>query len=157
MLTKITKEEFDMLSSDDLTVKHQKEILDKISSRMQYIVGSIHAASGGTLHWYDYDNCMGDRAGFFNVDAYPDNISLEGNFDFHHYPHGNSFPTRWLYSDFEAELSEMFITKQNMDKLIKDGKLKHLDNMKVRIRAKLTQSELDYIKFKTIEEILEHE
>lgn len=66
----ITKEEFDSLYTDEITVKKYNEIIKKIDKRFAEIcISFLDLTSQG---WFDYDNHYdcGDCGGKFDLIAY---------------------------------------------------------------------------------------
>ena len=106
---KITKEEFDSLYSDSITKKNYDAIVDKIDERFGEIV-EILIPKMDARGWYDYGNCSYDSdrdAGYFDTDEYKNHIVVGGNsasLPMPYYGQENSFPTRWLWQDFEEEM-----------------------------------------------------
>ena len=160
---KLTKEEFDSLYSDDITKKRYDKIIEKIDERFAEIVNCM--SNSKTNRWFDYDN--DDYEYDHNADPYFDpegykewigvqqtsSKSLPEPYDTEY--GGPCFPTRWLYEDFIVE----FLLK------VRDYKIKQEEKkakakkarealkvkkaeMKIQIKAKLTNEELKFIKFK---------
>jgi len=157
---KLTKEEFDSLYDKNITVSRYDEIMSKIDERFGYICDKflIKKYGNGNSPWYDYSNIditRYDSEGYFDTVEYRDDIFITGrNID---YPDGfyNSFPTRWLWEDFEEELKETIEKtkkkeqkeKQKRKTYVEERK-KKIEILKESIRQKLTPEEFKILKFK---------
>lgn len=105
--------------------------------------------------WFDYDNCAYRDAGVpgkFDPDEYKSEIFVGGECCLPDPYDDNSFPTRWLWEDFEEEFNDTvlkykleeekasLIQKQNREEL----KLKK-ENIWKSVKQKLTKEELKYV------------
>lgn len=141
---KITKEEFESLSSNDITKIQYDLIILKITKRVEYIIRHIST----TFYWWAFGNAdyyaEGDP-GFFDVKDYKEYITVIGEFELK--PPYNTcpeIPTRWLWEDFEQEFQREF---DNYNKEEEERKIK-LNTLEQSIRSKLTEEELKAISFK---------
>lgn len=157
---KLTKEEFDSLYDKNITVYKYDEIISKIDERFEYICDKflIKNYKNGNSPWYDYSNIditRYDSEGYFDTAGYKEKIFIRGeNID---YPDGyyKSFPTRWLWEDFEEELKETIDKakkkeqkeKQKRKTYVEERK-KKIEILKESIRQKLTPEEFKILKFK---------
>lgn len=134
---KITKKEFDLLYSDDITKKKYDEIIGKIDKRFFEIVNVITRKKGQHApKWFDYGNCdyeTENSNGHFDIINYKDNIKVGGEWVSLFEPYVNSFPTRWLCEDFEQEFKDEVEEK----------------DIRNSIESKLTKEEMKYVMFKT--------
>jgi hypothetical protein len=110
-----SKEEAAKLFDDNISVKENKELIKKADLRFSYIMETMAAIIGRKFDWFDFDNeNSSDNGnpirGYFDPEDYSDNISFVGksiatkNKDFDKYEY--DFPTKWLWTNFEAELQE---------------------------------------------------
>ncbi len=158
---KITKEEFENLFSDGISKRDYDYIISKINIRFSEILDKM-IINRNPLSWQDYGNCTyndEESNGHFDPHEYKEYIQVGGHYTYLPEPYksnfDNSFPTRWLWEDFEKELEkEIEIHKQNkFAKKMKDKsrreelKIKKIEFTEI-IKSKLTQEELKYIKFK---------
>lgn len=153
----LTQEEFDMLFDDNVSVKKQKQLQEKVGNRFVYIMHEMTQILDRELIWFDFDNEGGERRpGYFDSDKYKNEIRFVG--DMHNktkfFEYENSFPTTWLKEDFEDALKleyQDFLAekKQNEKKEIEDRKaFKNLVNeVKEKIFEKLTDEEKCFINF----------
>lgn len=153
---KITKKEFDALYDPNITLRKYEEIIGKIDERFSEIVLTI-LPDIRKKGWYDYGNCSYEDEnsnGSFDPDEYKDEISVGGEFALLPEPYDcdNSFPTRWLWEDFEDEfVSEIskYKSKKEREKLLAKQKRDALKAKKEAIwesvKKKLTKEELKYI------------
>jgi hypothetical protein len=159
----LTKEEFDKLFDLDVSVRAKKEVEAKLAGRFDYIIHKMADIIGRTVHWYDYDNEGGEYSpGYFDSDSYDTNIGYVGEFGstknegFDTYQ--DSFPTTWLYEDFEAKLAqevkEFNVEEQKAQEQKNKDKEKGKE-IKAGILAKLTPEERCYIVFAKPEQVQE--
>jgi len=172
---KITKAEFDKLYSPDITKREYDEIVDRIDNRFFEIV-KIMIPRMNRKGWLDYGNCdydSEDSNGKFDLYDYKTEIPVGGNYSIlpkpYEYgsgePNGwmeNSFPTRWLWEDFEPEFRQAVAKEKREELRAKElakqkkelSKLKQVEfnknkaEMRKSITSKLTPEELKYISFK---------
>lgn len=162
---KITREEFDKLYSDDISVKDYDRIINLINERGSDIVMLIQPTitKNGWFVYSNYNYHNENDEGFFDPDDYENEICYSGEFSFPA-PYcltdeGLGYiPTRWLWTDDDKILEEFHrevekaknkktkekeLAKQTREELkIKKEKFKQL------IKSKLTKEELKYISFK---------
>lgn len=152
----ITKEEFDSLYTDEITVKKYNLILEKIDKRFVEICQKflIINAQG----WFDYDNHYdcGDCGGKFDPIAYKENIYIDGRFQLPPGYDESVIPTRWLWEkNWENELKETIKKEKEKEKIQKEklrrektfGK-KEKNRILKSIQKKLTKEELDFLEIK---------
>ena len=108
--------------------------------------------------WWGYDNSNDDCAsGHFDPFQYRNTIFLTGNIQGaidYRIPFANSFPTRFLWEDFENEVRESWKAytearekeSREMMEGVERRKKKRLDIIE-SIKSKLTAEELDYVRF----------
>lgn len=157
---KVEKLEHDLMKSvlnGSLTVKEFNKVSEKIHSRCNYIVRKFITTFGGIVDWWDFDNEGGEDGpqGYFEPESYFESVGYTGKFRYNKYPHDlfgflhkkgydleYSFPTKWIWTDFEDELDEL-------DKLIneysqwKNKKIqKKLINKEKRIQQKQQKEKL---------------
>lgn len=151
---KIPKADFDRLTSDSITKKDYDILLKCISSRVHEIVMFM---CGGKYKWYDFANEDGEgKPGWFDPVWYKDDIELTGSFTFPD-PYFNppSFPTRWIYEDFEEEFkrtvegnAEVVKKQKAEEKAKREARKAKREEMITLIKSKLTKEELRFVKFK---------
>lgn len=153
---KITKKEFEKLYNPKITLREHNEIISKIDDRFYEIVTAMIPGIKKN-GWIDYGNCgySEDGAdGHFDVDEYKTEISVGGDYAFLPEPYGddNSFPTRWLWEDFEDEFNREVskcLTDKEREKLELKQKRQSLKLKKEAIwesvKQKLTKEELKYV------------
>jgi hypothetical protein len=153
---KITKKEFDSLYDSNITHKQYNKILEKIDKRFQEIVLTM-IPGVRKKGWYDYGNCSyeGENSnGSFDPDEYKDEISVGGEFALLPEPYrcDNSFPTRWLWEDFEEEFNDTVLKyklEEEKESLIQKQNREALKLKKTMIwesvKQKLTKEELKYV------------
>ena len=155
---KITKEEYYKLFTPDITKLRYDEIINKIDKRFAEIVLVI-AKIDRLRGWFDYGNCDYDSeesGGWFDPEKYKFNIDVGGRGVKMPKPFDNcSFPTRWLWEDFEDEFKQAVYDAKMQDKQKKSEAAAAREDLKNRkakmkeiITAKLTKEELKYITFK---------
>lgn len=123
---KIEKLEHDLMKSvlnGSLTVKEFNKISEKINSRCNYIVRKLITKLGGIVDWWDFDNESGREdgpQGYFDPEIHFESVGYIGKFRYNKYPppifkflHNkgywleHSFPTKWIWTDFEDELDKL--------------------------------------------------
>jgi hypothetical protein len=131
----LTKEEFEKLFSDEITVKEKKVLTEKVLDRIQNIVEKTAKLFNFKVEWYDFDNGDADAEidGYFDVDRYQNVIDFEGRFlvddktkenyfdssyvieskDFHLNGYRFSIPSDWLHENVDEKLLETFNNIQN--------------------------------------------
>ena len=153
---KITKEEFLSLYNPKITKHRYDVIIDKINDRFSEIVLTMipNVTKKG---WFDYGNCGYDGDGYagrFDPSEYKEEIIVGGEYCFLPEPYGcdNSFPTRWLWEDFEDEFNKevtKFLSDKERKKLESKQKREALKIKKAAIwesvKQKITKEELKYI------------
>lgn len=168
-MAKITKQQFDKLFDENISKKEYDHIIDLINERFSEICLKIIPKPRDRGFWFDYGNCNYDTEnsnGYFDPKEYKKEIQVGGMFSGLTHPYNewsgetdgymeNSFPTRWLWEEFEGEfadrvkkakqsiIQEKELAKQKLEK----KKLKKIEFKKI-IMSKLTKEELKYIKFK---------
>lgn len=151
---KITKEQFDSLASETITKKDYDAIISAINLRVYEIMRLCRSSSG----WTDYDteDEDNDRGGYFDVSRYKDYITLNGSY-FHDWfaAMDYSFPTRWLWEDYEQELEKIkadYAEKARIEQERKEREKKANEESRKAliesIKAKLTPEELTIVMFK---------
>ena len=153
---KITKEEFEKLYDENISKKEYDSIINKIDERFGEIVK--HIAKKHPNMWYDYGNCdyySEDSGGYFDPEDYNEFIEVGGEWVNIPEPYNDSFPTSWLWEDFEEEFEtevksykEKKIKKKEAEKTKKQAKKAEKEKLIVQIKSKLSKEELKVIKFK---------
>src|SRR6185295_14907449 len=107
---KITKEKFDRIYDENISKKEYDQIIEEIDERFFEITRAI--SKKNPEMWIDYSNCNYGHDdcsdGRFDPEDYKEFIYIGGEFVNIPKPYGydNSFPTRWLWEDFEQEFRE---------------------------------------------------
>lgn len=155
---KITKAEFDEVYNPDVTKRRYDEIIGKIDNRFNQIAEHIVKKSP-TCGWFDYDNCEYDvegPTGYFDPKKHKTDIGVGGEYVSMPPPYDDmSFPTRWLWEDYEQEFESNVqnvkkeeAAKKLREKQARDASKIRKEEMKKAITSKLTKEELKYIYFK---------
>ena len=159
-MNKITEKEFESLYNSNCTKQNYDKIISKIDDRFYEIVTTL-VPSVKKKGWVDYGNCnyeSEDSNGYFDPKEYKEEIYVGGEYCFLPEPYGcdNSFPTRWLWEDFEKEFKssvERFNREETDEKELKKLKREKRKELKLKFRkiieSKLTKEELKYVKFKS--------
>lgn len=163
---KLTQEQFNQLIDENTSRKTFKDLSSLATSRFDYIINKMASIIGFEVDWYDYANEGGDEysPGHFDPDEYSSEISFTGVFKKHKNPefdkYSLSFPTSWLYQDFENSLiSEVnqFIQKKELVKQQKQQAQQQLqqnvDTTKQNILSKLSDDEKKFIFFNSPEAV----
>jgi len=152
-IEKMIQEEVLSLENSDITVKQHKAICDKINTRFYYIVQQIFKANSCKMSWCDFDNEGGNERspGSFDIARYKEDIGFTGESarDSHWLNYySDSFPTRWLWEDFELELkteiakekeAEAAAKQKIKDQKVAKNQIRH--EMIATINAKLSDDE----------------
>ena len=154
---KITKEEFDELYDENIIVKRQNEILHKIDDRFSEICKKFLKIKPNR-GWFDYDSVdvySENSCGYFCTSQYRDQIYINGEWIDPPKGYDLSFPTRWLWEDFEEELASTTAAAEIAEVEAKAKKKQKLQDRKEKrkelaasIKSKLTSEELKCITFK---------
>lgn len=160
---KLTQEQFNQLIDQNTSRKTFKELSSLVTCRFDYIINKMASIIGFEVDWYDYANEGGNEPslGHFDPEAYASKISFTGVFKKHKNPefdkYNFSFPTSWLYQDFENSLvSEVnqFIQKKELVKQQYQQQLQHsVDTTKQNILSKLSDDEKIFIFFNSPEAV----
>ena len=161
---KLTQEQFNQLIDENTSRKTFKDLSSLVTCRFDYIINKMASIIGFEVDWYDYANEGGNEhsLGHFDPEAYASKISFTGVFKKHKNPefdkYSFSFPTSWLYQDFENSLvSEVnqFIQKKELVKQQKQQAQQQLqqnvDITKQNILSKLSDDEKKFIFFNSPE------
>lgn len=131
-------------------------VVAQVSARFSYVFETLMEMQGRKYDWYDFENEAGEYSpGYFDPVEYKENISFTGSIkrsvDDLYY---DSFPTKWLTNNFEAELLQEI---EKAKQAIKDSEFKKKEaankkieiknKMQSQIKSKLSKEELAYIKF----------
>lgn len=155
---KITKEQFERIYYDLITVAELNDTVAAIDKRFSQIMDHIIYNKKHHCQWYDYDNCdydSEDSHGSFDKERYKDDILFGGENLKVPEPYQESFPTRWLWEDFEEEFARevekalqenLRVKKQTQEKYAKRKADKQA--LIETIKSKLTPEELKLVKFK---------
>lgn len=161
----IPKSVIDKIISGEATLKEFEEYKNKINARFCYIIQTISKIKNYEINWFDYDNLALDDEinGFFDPSRYKDNIYFvvqyynKRTFDYKNHNfnlYENSFPTSFLYSDFEDLVSSQYQKfKDDIDNsILKENQIKkefnqNYNKMVEQIKTKLTKEELAYVTF----------
>lgn len=152
----ITKEQFDRLYDENITVKEQKDILTLIDKRFSDLFIIVLKVKGDGA-WFDYSNGYGEVDGEFDPKRYQTSIDFDGGNLKIKEPYEYEIPTRWLWTP-DAEVIEEYnreTQKYKNEELAKKEKAKQKrEELKIKkaemkeiIKAKLTKEELKFIKF----------
>ena len=154
---KITKSDFDKLYDPDVSKREYDRIVELIDDRFYEIVKIINPVIE-TRGWFDYGNCSYDSEesnGYFDPKEYKSNISVGGEVCLCAPLRDNSFPTRWLWEDFEDEfrksVSDHKLAMENKKAQTKVARERHKQEKAIAIesiRNKLTEEELKFVRFK---------
>ena len=161
---KLTQEQFNQLIDENTSRKTFKDLSSLVTCRFDYIINKMASIIGFEVDWYDYANEGGNEhsLGHFDPEAYASKISFTGVFKKHKNPefdkYSFSFPTSWLFQDFENSLiSEVnqFIQKKELVKQQKQQAQQQLqqnvDITKQNILSKLSDDEKKFIFFNSPE------
>ena len=153
---KITQEQFESLYSSEILKKDFDAIISLIDQRFTEICQKFLIKKNKN-YWFDYDNASYDDdgvQGVFDPDNYKTDIGITGEWIDPPEGYDFSFPTRWLWEDFEEELkteTEKAIGQiEKAKEKAKEKRLQKKANIKAlqeSIRQKLTKEELKAIKF----------
>jgi len=151
---KIDKEVMDQVFSGSLTVEEQDNILEKVQWRCNYIVRKAFEIQGLIVHWWDFDNEGGEggACGYFDPEQYEEEFYITGDFD--GFTSGcmylNVFPTKWIWTDFEDELTEEIeahhksIISKKIERKAKNAERKQKKQQLIESAlAKLTKEEIN--------------
>lgn len=153
------------------TIKESKDRMDQIQKRALYVFDKIAEIYDRSYSWVTYDNCnleIEGSAGKYDYERYLEEFKFYSDLDDAEYLNRiiplyyNSFPSRFIYTDFEDEVTaELQEFKNNADKKRQKSKDKRehlkkreIERAKIRpdiiksITAKLTEEELSFILFK---------
>ncbi len=163
---KLTQEQFNQLIDENTSRKTFKDLSSLATSRFDYIINKMASIIGFEVDWYDYENEGGDEysPGHFDPEKYASEIYFTGVFKKHKNPefdkYSFSFPTSWLFQDFENSLiSEVnqFIQKKELVKQQKQQAQQQLqqnvDITKQNILSKLSDDEKKFIFFNSPEAV----
>ena len=163
---KLTQEQFNQLIDENTSRKTFKDLSSLATSRFDYIINKMASIIGFEVDWYDYENEGRDEysPGHFDPEKYASEISFTGVFKKHKNPefdkYSFSFPTSWLFQDFENSLiSEVnqFIQKKELVKQQKQQAQQQLqqnvDITKQNILSKLSDDEKKFIFFNSPEAV----
>ena len=91
-----------------LTVKEMNEINWNITDRCDYIIRKIFEIQGGKVEWWDFSNGRDSSDGYFDADRYKTDIRFIGEFkgNWDNFYMTDSFPTNWLWENFEDSLTK---------------------------------------------------
>ena len=164
---RLIKEEFELIFSEDITIKLRKELLEKINKRFEYIIPKAFDLLDVKVGWYDFSNESEEANGWFDPDRYNRGVTSfrceHDNTDCEHsFVDTWQFPNSWYYEDFEEDFLEEVA---NFDKKRKErealAKKKRLEKKKKKesflkkaaafqesIRAKLSEEEMKYSTFR---------
>jgi hypothetical protein len=126
---KITKAQFDSLTSDTITKKEYDYIINRITDRCDEIVLKMLESEDPNF-WWDFGNCDFDSEeseGVFDPQEYKEFVNIGGEHVNFPEPYGGrydaGFPTRWLWEDWELEFNEE-VKAHMTKKLAKKEKIK---------------------------------
>lgn len=129
MITKVEKLSEPLMKSifdGSITLKEYNKNKGAIHARCDYIVRKIMEIQEVTdWTWWDFnngseiENCRGEiekgSDGYFNPDQYAQNVEFNcrfrffgDNLNFSLLPYHNTFPTRWIWMDFEEECQQEY-------------------------------------------------
>lgn len=162
----ITKEAIEELKHEDvLTVKRQREILNKISDRTQEIWEFIVKTWDGKSDWWAFSNDIGyangngSSGGFFDVNLYEKFVEIDGEntlYNKEDCPYSDGFPTKLLFDENYKQTVEneykkwkdYIRTKKEKEKqLRKTRKAKKQEAIEIA-KSKLSKEELKLLRIK---------
>lgn len=154
---KITKEQFDSLFDENIKKKDYDHIISLIDQRFGEICEKFLVKKNKHGSWYDYDNASyedEDSRGSFDPVDYKNDVGIMGEWIEPPPGYDLSFPSRWLWEDFEEELKQeienykkLELLKKETAKKKKEEKKEERNRLHAQIKQKLTPEELKTIKF----------
>lgn len=114
----LNKEETTNLFGNNLSDIKQKQLLEKVNSRFQYIIKASSEIIGRNWSWCDFTTDSGEsNRGYFCKETYRKEIEFIGqcsilkNYGFDKYD--NEVPTEWLWTNFEDNLKKEVANFEN--------------------------------------------
>lgn len=160
---KLTQEEFKSIFDENISVKKQKELMDKVSDRFTYIVKKMGEILNWNVVWFDFSNEGGERyPGYFDPIQYSENVGFVGEINsknnFRKYE--DCFPVSWLSEDFEVGLKKEFDDflvqekeQKKKEKQEQENWKKEVAQKKEEIFSKLTPEERCFLNMASDSEI----
>jgi len=132
---KLDKALMDKVFNGSLTVKEFSAIEEKIDNRFFYVLKKIMEIQGVNVKWVDYANEGGKDGsqGYFDPVWYREAIDFTGEFEGLYSKdkcYLESFPTRFLWEDFEEQVTKEYKDHKNQIEQ------KKIDDKKKRIERK---------------------
>jgi len=105
----ITKKQFDLLYSDDVTKKEYDAIIRQIGERFDEICRKFIRKTNKSRAWYAYGNWEWyGSEGFFDPAEYQEYIEISGEWIEPPPGYDLAFPTRWLWEEnWEKEMKQV--------------------------------------------------
>lgn len=106
----IDKSKMDKVFDGSMTLKDMDSVMVVITDRCDYVVRKIFEIQGGKVDWWDFSNEGGKDgpSGYFDHNRYKNEVRFiglfSGNWDKFYIT--DSFPTSWLWEDFESKLTQ---------------------------------------------------
>lgn len=87
------------------------QFIEQLNGRVKYIFSKLKEITNSPIISFDYINAYDndEMLGFFDPKEFSETISLMGNFaDKYSKPFGHSFPTKFLFHEFEEKCSIIY-------------------------------------------------
>lgn len=158
----LSQQEYENLFSEDSNIKNDKQLLNKIQKRFNYIMVTSGKMIGRNWDWFDYQSPLKKEDIYIDVIGQSKSIK---NSKFIKYD--EQIPVKWLWTVFEEDLKrelnhfeqeekskENNKQKKNIEKANSIAKIKkNLPEIKEKIQQKVPEDIYDNITFKNAEEI----
>ena len=157
---KITKKEFDSLSSDDISKRQYDNTISLIEKRVCEVWEGICKLQGRIWSWYDFDNESGEEgksSGYFDPEAYKKEIEIVGEWSGKDcdMPYDDYIHIEFLWEDYEEKVTRELKgykeskARKKLENVIKREELKERRKVVIAsIKSKLTKEELSFTRFK---------
>jgi hypothetical protein len=165
--TKISKEEYYSIFSDDITKKNYNSLVSKITDRCNFIIRKIAEVQDIKVNWWDFDNYpsnVDDGNGHFDAKKNDKFITFDGDFDDSKIESDAvfltdlQFPVEFIWMDDEDITKEVKSKFEKNKKELEEKKAKIKERTEAlkktkkemidKIKSKLTKEEIRFIKFK---------
>lgn len=158
----LSQQEYENLFSEDSNIKNDKQLLNKIQKRFNYIMVTSGKMIGRNWDWFDYQSPLKKEDIYIDVIGQSKSIK---NSKFIKYD--EQIPVKWLWTVFEEDLKRELAhfeqeekskennkQKKNIEKANSIAKIKkNLPEIKEKIQQKVPEDIYDNITFKNAEEI----
>lgn len=156
----LNKKDFDKFINEEMIVKEHKQYFKLIEERLDYIISQICKYTHSTCHAYDFDINEMEIDELKGKDIYYENDFIVTN-PLRLDKYDKNFPVKWLYTDFEDDLiKECLLYENQLLEKLKISEQKKIEkntkynNIKENIISKLTEEELMYITFISMNDVL---